>query len=349
VQLRVKQDGPKVAVEVEADAGSPGQPITGLELRLDGRPVQAEGDKPAAATFSPPRTRGARGSWTVTLEPGAHKLSVRAAAPDTYSISDEVAVEVVPPRPVPKNARRGTLHYVGIGVNQFQKHPDLTLQGAVPDVKNLQKCLKETCAARFLEVRCTVLTDQQATAAAVLKELKDLQGQLKPADVVIVHYSSHGEVDARGGLFLLAHDSDRDDLEKTAVSGHDLRTILGQYPSQVLLILDACHAGGFKIRPATDPLSRLLADDSCGVAVLSAALSHQKAEDRAQGGLFTQAIVKGLSGQAKPDEVTRRLYVHNLYTYVYSLVAGETDNRQMPLYLPSGSVPPIVLKEGSGN
>jgi uncharacterized caspase-like protein len=161
-----------------------------------------------------------------------------------------------------------------------------------------------------------------------------------------VHYSSHGEVAEGGGLFLLCHDSKRNAMKTTAVPGEKLREILGQYPCPVLLILDACHSGKFPLmRPATDPLSRLLVDDSCGVAVMTAALAHQKAVDTEKGGVFTQALVEGLQGKARPDEFSKRLFVHNLFAYVYSAVANQTENKQMPLYLPSGSVPPIVLKD----
>jgi hypothetical protein len=135
-------------------------------------------------------------------------------------------------------------------------------------------------------------------------------------------------------------------LKHTAVPGQALRDLLGQYPCPVLLILDACHSGKFPVlRPATDSLSRLLADDSCGVAVMTAALAHQKAEENQAGGFFTQALVDGLSGKAQPDPFSKRLFVHNLFMYVFGAVTNRTNNRQMPLFLPSGSVPPILLKE----
>src|SRR5262249_7269696 len=153
-----------------------------------------------------------------------------------------------------------------------------------------------------------------------------------------VHYSSHGEVEQgeNGGLYLLTHDSKRDSLKTTALPGEKLRDVLAGYPCPVLLLLDACHAAKITLkqplRPATDPLSRLLADDSCGVAVMCAALAHQKAIDTDKGGLFTQALIEGLQGKARPDEVSQRLFVHNLFSYVFSVVTSQTNNRQMPLY-----------------
>jgi hypothetical protein len=163
--------------------------------------------------------------------------------------------------------------------------------------------------------------------------------------VVVVHYSSHGEVE-EGGLYLLCHDTKRGKLKTTGLAGDKLRDLLGQYPCPVLLNLDACHSGKFPLmKSATDTLSRMLADDSCGVAVLTAALAHQKAQDTKDGGVFTLALIAGLKGGAKPDEESKKLYVHHLFTYVFDTVAKQTSMKQMPLYLPSGSVPPIVLKD----
>jgi WD40 repeat protein len=345
-RLRVEKDGEKVKVEVSADAGSAGQPVTELHLLVDGRPVKLEGGETAAVKFAPGKEKDARATWTVRLEPGTHKLAVRAHGPESYSITEEVSVSVVPTAPTPAPRQRGTLYYVGVGINHFQHHPELELKGAVPDVKSLEQCLRRACASRFDDIRPVVLTDEKATRKAVLEVLAELQAKVKPMDVVIVHYSSHGEVDGAGGLYLLTSDSKRDDLEQTALPGQKLRDLLGQYQSQVLLVLDACHSGKFPLmRPATDPLARLLADDTCGVAVLTAALATQKAEDSEKGGVFTQALVAGLQGKADPDKGSGRLFVHNLFAYVYGAVTQETSNRQMPVYLPSGSAPPIVLKE----
>ena len=67
-------------------------------------------------------------------------------------------------------------------------------------------------------------------------------------------------------------------------------------------------------------------------------------QDTTDGGVFTKALIDGLKGKAKPDAITKRLYVHHLFTYTFDTVASQTGYKQMPLYLPSGSVPPIVLK-----
>jgi WD40 repeat protein len=348
LRLTEQKEG-KVSVEVVAQAGCKGQPISELHLQVDGRPVQLDDKKLASVTFAPALEKNARATWTVTLEPGPHTLRARAGCKDIFSMTDEVAFEVPRPMAAPANNKQGTLYYLGVGVNKFQHHKELELNGAVPDVENLARCLKAISASRFADFQPIVLTDARATRAAILKELTDLKAKLKANDVVIVHYSSHGEVDKENGLFLLTHDTRRDSLKDTALSGFQLRDILGEYTSQVLLILDACHSGKFPVmRPPTDPLSRLLADDNCGVAVMTAALAHQKAQDGVKGGVFTLALVDGLAGKARPEEETKKLYLHHLFSYVFDEVTKKTGHQQMPLYLPSGSVQPIVIRVGEG-
>src|SRR5262249_20657022 len=125
----VNKNGGRVEVEARASARSTGQPVTELHLLVDGRPVRLGTDRFARKVFKPARENTSE-LWKVTLEPGLRKLSVRAMSRDSYSISDEVLVDVPPTVAPPK--KRGTLHYVGIGINQFKKHPSLALQGAVP-------------------------------------------------------------------------------------------------------------------------------------------------------------------------------------------------------------------------
>jgi hypothetical protein len=332
----------QVIVEVVVQAGAKTQPLTELHLLVDGRLALDKDNKVMVKSFAAPPAKEVKETWTVKLEPGRHTLSVRALAKDTYSISDEVRPKEVKAPVVPLNIRRGTLHYVGIGVNQFQHEPKLQLSSAVPDVTSMEQCLQRIAPNRFAYFHPDVLPDSRATRARVLETLTDLQGKLKPTDVVIVHYSSHSEVDPDGGLFLLTHDSKRDNLKETAVLGEELREILRQYQCPVLMLLDTCHEGKFPpMRPATDLLSRMLADDSCGVAVMTAALARQKAK----GGVFTQALIAGLNGEAKSDEVTKPLSVDRLWSYTLDTVARKTDNKQMPLlYLPSSGVPDIILK-----
>ncbi len=60
-------------------------------------------------------------------------------------------------------------------------------------------------------------------------------------------------------------------------------------------------------------------------------------------------LIKGLGKDgAEVDKDTKRLYVHDLFSFVFKHVEKETNSKQIPVYLPSGSVPPIVLKIEEG-
>jgi uncharacterized caspase-like protein len=175
-----------------------------------------------------------------------------------------------------------------------------------------------------------------------------LRRQVKPRDLVVVFFAGHG-VREKGNFYLLMVNSRTNALAATALSGDALRQALGEFPCQVLLLLDACHAGaGLKnFRPATDDAARALTDDACGVAVLSAAMGHEKALALPKQGFFTAAVVEGLkAGQGVPfDRHKHLLYIHHLYSYVLEEVSHRSDDQQHPfLNLPS-VVEPFPLRQ----
>src|SRR5262249_47062361 len=149
------------------------------------------------------------------------------------------------------------------------------------------------------------------------KALEKLRKQVKPQDLAVVFFAGHG-VREKGNFYLLMVKSRLNALAATALSGDDLRKALGEFPCQVLLLLDACHAGaGLKnFRPATDELTRTMTDDACGVAVLCAAMGHEKAQALPKQGLFTEALVEGLkAGNGVPfDRHKHLLFIHHLHS-----------------------------------
>ena len=60
----------------------------------------------------------------------------------------------------------------------------------------------------------------------------------------MVFFAGHGAT-KKNQFYLLTHEANLNLLDATALSGAKLREALGAFPCQVLLILDACHAGAF--------------------------------------------------------------------------------------------------------
>ena len=125
-------------LEVHAIAKSSGAyPVTALRLLLDGRPVH-EGLK----TFPNPRLGEARGSWTVAVPPGNHRLIVQADSEVSKGLSEPVEVARTCGNAEPA---KGTLYVLAVGINDY---PDkrLKLDCAAPDAQDLREAFLEPTA-----------------------------------------------------------------------------------------------------------------------------------------------------------------------------------------------------------
>jgi hypothetical protein len=113
--------------------------------------------------------------------------------------------------------------------------------------------------------------------------------------------------------------------------------------------MDSCHsASGVKaFRPAIDDLTRGLTDDTTGVTILAAAMSHEVASATAENGHFTAAFLKALAaGQGVPyDPHDHMLYTHHIYSVVFSEVRKATNGKQNPFLNMPWTVPPLALRD----
>lgn len=143
-----------------------------------------------------------------------------------------------------------------VGVNVFKNLPDATLQGCVNDARDMAQFLKDTLA--FTDADITILTDAQATKAAIMGALRARVAEAKAGklDHLVFSFSSHGTQvpDANG---------DEKDKRDEAFCPHDIATKAGawnpatiitddefhdvfvQLPESTLLevYLDTCHSG----------------------------------------------------------------------------------------------------------
>lgn len=125
----------------------------------------------------------------------------------------------------------------------------------VPLIKNV--LLKQN----FKPENITVLVNAEATRSGILKAIENLQAKLKPGDIVVVHYSGHGqqifdnngdEIDDKDEAIvpydaLVRYTSNykgenhiRDDELGNIIA--NFRNTLGK-DGQLLFLLDSCHSG----------------------------------------------------------------------------------------------------------
>jgi len=313
---------PKLRVKASAKARTAEQPITALRLLVDGRPL-ADGD--GLQRFDP-GAKEASAEWTVTLPPGKHQLTVLVRCPDSSSKSNTVEVAVADPD------KQANLHVLAIGVNDYEDGT-LKLDFAAKDARDIAAGFRHCKGELYHEVSSEVLVDAKARKEAILAQVSELRKKARPNDLVVVYFAGHG-VKQKEKFYLLTVEAKTDNLAGTAISGDELRKSLGEFPCQVLLMLDACHssAGLKNFRPAVDDITRNLTDDDCGVAVLCSAMGHEKALEKDGNGLFTRAVLDGLNRkEGVPFNTESRLfYVHHLHSYVFDRVSGQSGGRQHP-------------------
>jgi hypothetical protein len=329
LQIIDKASLPKLRLKASAVAAVPNQLVTGLRLLLDGRPLP-EGGSTRFDTGVPK----AEAEWTVTIPPGKHQLTVLARSPDASALSESIEINVGEP------AKEAALHVLTVGINQYDDS-SLNLEFATKDARALAEAfVKHGKGPLFGQVQVTTLVDKQAQRQAILDQIQGVRKHARDNDLFVVFFAGHG-VKEKEQFYLLTVEAQTQQLAKTALSGDDLRKALGEFPCQVLLMLDACHSAGFgeggklrkqNLRPATDDATRALTDDEIGVAVMCAAMGHEKALEKSGNGLFTRAVLEALQGgQGVPRHPrTGRLYLHHLQAFVFDRVSDESEDRQHP-------------------
>ena len=221
-----------------------------------------------------------------------------------------------------------------IGINRYQ-HPRIPrLRYAVSDAQAVERAL---LAQGFHKDRILTLTDEKATKAAIEQLLGDeLRQQVGSNDRVLVFFAGHGKTDQlRSGEeegYLIPVDGDPARLFSTAISMTALRQISDRLPAKhILYIVDACYSGYaiFNRSIADDLLEEMLKKPA--IQILTAGRQQDEAQERAGHGVFTDVLVRGLSGDAFPPGRSW-LALEELGLWMKQRVFAESNKKQLPQY-----------------
>jgi hypothetical protein len=319
---------PQKKVNVKARAHSVGpHAVESLLLLVD--------DRPHAEPVCVCRLGSVEQTWTLDLPPGPHRLSVLARSDVSSATAPAVEVVGAPPAVAPADPR-STLYVLAIGINEYRG--DWKLACARNDAEELVRCFKENARPLFHEVCSHTIFDKDATRKGVLNGLAWLKKRMKPEDVAVIFYAGHGYADDEGRFYLLTVDFDADELNKTTVTGDDLKKELATLPGRVVLMLDACHSApadavrfGKRKAGPTDAVVHDLTDEGVGVIVLVAAQGSEQSRENLgrKHGYFTQAILDGLSGAADYNK-DGLIHLNELDLYVYNQVTEWSRDLQHP-------------------
>ncbi len=240
---------------------------------------------------------------------------------------------------------------VVIGVSNYEDSRIPSLRYAAADAQTFYDWLIAPQGGRYAPSRVKLLLDKDATSQSIREALFSWLKQPIDEDIVTIYFAGHGtpeSPDAPENLFLLPYDADYDKIETTGFPMWDIETALKKFiqAKKVVVIADACHAGGvgsefvgsrrgrdLVAEPLINNALQNLARVGDGVAIFTAADDKQLSQESQKWGgghgVFTWFLLKGLKGEAdynKDGKVT----LGELIPYLSEQVRRETRNAQGP-------------------
>jgi WD40 repeat protein len=349
-ELRTAQAQVKLKVRARTAADAP---VTGWQVRVNGQlQPEARGLMRADATADASAER----ELTVTV-PGRDS-EIQVFATNRHATSTPALVRVqwagTPPASgaqAPGFQIQPKLYVLAVGVAQYQHAQIAKLGLPAKDARDFAAALLRQKGRLYRDVEVRVLTDQQATADAVVDGLDWLQKQVTQHDVGMVFLAGHGLNDPDLGYTYLPFNADPERLRRTGVAMEEFKKTLSALPGKAVFFFDTCHSGnvlgGRLSRGGGNDVSGVineLARAENGVVVFSSSTGRQLSyEDAAWGnGAFTKALVEGLDGKANYQgggRITHKM----LDLYISERVKQLTGGKQSPVTQAPGGVPDFPL------
>jgi hypothetical protein len=237
------------------------------------------------------------------------------------------------------SAGSGDLYAFLVGVSKYKDPRIPPLRVAEKDALDFAKFL-ETQRELFKNVRVTVLTNEQATKSALEKYLLYDLRKVGKRDTIVLFFSGHGAIDPKrpGEFFFLTHEADPDFLGISSVNMTGLSFLKELDCPRVVLIADACHAGGFSrtgTKLAVVPVKKFMSDfsSSAGRVIMTSSRPEEYSLEKQNmgNGLFTHFFLEGLKGAADSDG-NGVVSVNEAYQYAYERTKTESEGVQHPQF-----------------
>ncbi|HSS49998.1 MAG TPA: caspase family protein [Thermoanaerobaculia bacterium] len=237
-----------------------------------------------------------------------------------------------------------------VGISQYS-NPKINLRYADRDAQALYQLLINPALgpAAFRPDDVRLLLNEQATAAAINTGLRDFLQKARENDFVLFFFAGHGAPDPNRLLdtYLLAHDTDPDNIAGTGLLMTHVREAIAQIPARdVLILADACHSAGMaaipgmrdiKENPIHEAFREKLLHASGGLAILAASEAAQGSlenEKWGKHGVFTYFLLQGLQGAADENH-DGIVDLSEIMEYVRRQVISATQSNQIPAIGPT--------------
>lgn len=330
-----------------------GEPVTGVQALVDGRPAAQARD--LAATGRPSTSSGqAEEAREVRVTIPEKDSEIAILAQNRYATSQPAIVRVkwrggaVPTDPFVIQPK---LYVLAIGVSEYQL-ADLKLNFAAKDAKDFAAAAQRQKGKLYRDVAVKVLTDAGATRDEIMDGLDWLRKETTSKDVAMLFLAGHGVNDQNGVYYFLPVNANPEKLMRTGVAFSDIKTTVSTLAGKTLAFIDTCHSGNVMgtRRGATDLTGVVneLASAENGAVVFASATGSQYALEKAEwgNGAFTKALVEGLGGKADYHG-KGKITVNMLDLYLSERVKELTGGKQTPTTTKPQTVPdfPVALRE----
>lgn len=315
------------------------KPGASREVRFEGRLAK---DVPAEA-----------GSLRIELLAGkrkglaAAKILKMAMRPAPVEAAEEVLSEISVDDIPPKNRklRRPNDAAIVVGIGRYREKFIPPVRYAARDAETAARYFENLLGVPAGNIK--LLTGDMATKSDLEAYLEDwLVRRVKKDSIVYFYYAGHGSPDPKGeAAYLVPYEGNPDFPAKLYPLSRLYSSLEKLDAKRTVVLLDSCFSGA-RGRGIVSKGSRPLVlttsepDDAGKVVVLSASSGREISSDydKAEHGLFTYYLLRGLRGGADKDK-DRSISVGELFEYVRANVSRtaslELNRDQTPALLPA--------------
>lgn len=226
-----------------------------------------------------------------------------------------------------------------IGINNFKDPTIPQLQFPAKDASDFADFLVQK--GNFARDHVLLLTNENATRDNIRDAIGGnwLPRRVEKDDLVLIFASTHGspkELDVAGENFLVAYDSDPQNLYVTGIRFSDLAPEIKERTGcdRVVLLLDACNSGAASVggkglvRTSNFDVAALAGE---GQIVISSSASNQRSFEskRYKNGVFTRQLIDAL--QVKPQNTSLNEAFNRLKEQVETEVRFDRQLEQTPV------------------
>jgi WD40 repeat protein len=319
----------KSPVAVRLELGATNDPVTGFDVKVNGRQVTPRDVRDIDLPTKDAETR----TLNIPMQKGGNRIQVTAHNGVGETVKDLVVYldhEGV-------LDKKGRLFIVAVGVDNYTKLGDrYSLRYAGADARLMVDTLTKKAGPLHTEVISKLLVtggDTPPTKANIEDALLAFR-DARPEDTVVLFLASHG-VNEGADYLMIPEDAERTEAgywrPSSVMQWSVLQKALQDAQGSRIMFVDTCHSSGaYNARLVKDAAD-------ANIVVFSATDKDTEAQETSKlgHGVFTYALSQGLNGEADPRK-KGSVSIFALSDYVSDEVKRMTNDDQEPVFSGAG-------------